>query len=164
MHPLILALHLFTAAPYSATVTTTAPTHYISNVGFVDLTQATLPDATFNWPTMATKLTRGYSAGHSGMDIDARTNDAVEAAFSGVVTTVSHTGPYGNKIIISHPSHPEKISTMYAHLTDVYVTPGETITAGQLIGTVGTTGNADGDHLHLEVLENGVAVDPLPYF
>lgn len=138
--------------------------HYIETVGYLDLTQTTLPNNALVWPTVATKLTRGFQPDHTGMDIDARTGDTITSALDGVVTHVSHTGPYGNKIVVSHPGHPEKISTLYAHLAEVYVSVGEAVTAGQIIGTVGATGNADGDHLHLEVLKNGVAVDPEGYF
>jgi murein DD-endopeptidase MepM/ murein hydrolase activator NlpD len=165
MHPLFLALYLFTAEPTTENIVTTSPTHYISNVGYEDLTHSTLPDAALTWPTIATKLTRGFKVGgHTGLDIDGKTGDAVYAAFTGTVTTVSHAGPYGNKIVISHPGHPEKISTLYAHLTDTSVSVGDEVAVGQVIGTVGATGNADGDHLHFEVLLNGTAVDPLSYF
>lgn len=169
MHPLLFALHIATLQPIAAditpsTVVPVTPSHYVSSVGYEDMRVLTPPDTTLVWPTKATKLTRGFSMDHSGMDIDARTGDAVLAVQAGVVTTVTHTGPYGNKIIISHPQHPEKISTLYAHLTDAFVTDGQLVTAGETIGTVGTTGYADGDHLHFEVRVNDVAVDPVPYF
>ncbi len=166
MHPLLLALHLFTATPAEASTQSTLATsgHYVTHVGFVDMQTVTLPNGQLTWPTTTTKLTRGFSTGHTGMDVDARTGDPVYAAFSGTVVTVSHSGPYGNKIIIRHAQRADQISTLYAHLTDTYVVEGENISAGELIGTVGATGNADGDHLHFEVLVNSLAVDPQPYF
>jgi murein DD-endopeptidase MepM/ murein hydrolase activator NlpD len=164
MHPLLLALHLFVATP-DAVVSTSTPTHYISYVGYEDGQTITPPNGQLTWPTNVTKLTRGFEVGgHTGMDIDARTGDPVYAAFAGTVVTVSHTGPYGNKIIIRHANRADQISTLYAHLTDTVVTEGQTVSAGEIIGTVGATGNADGDHLHFEVLVNDVAVDPQLYF
>ncbi len=166
MHPLFLALHLFTATPTGTTIpTSTSPSHYISEIGYVDTTAVALPDAALQWPTVTKKLTRGFVAeGHTGLDIDGKTGDPVYAAFAGTVTAVTHVGPYGNKIIISHPGHPEKITTLYAHLADTTVVADQAVSTGERIGTVGATGNADGDHLHFEVLVNSLVVDPQPYF
>ena len=90
MYTLLLALQLFTATPLQADIQPSIPHHYVSTIGYIDLTDLALPDDQLIWPTNVTKLTRGFSNGHTGMDVDARTGDPVYAAFPGTVTTVSH--------------------------------------------------------------------------
>ena len=164
MSSLFLAVLLTAVTPASAEPPVITPHHYISTVGFVDGSLTTLPDSTLHWPTQITKLSRGFSLDHPGMDIDTRTGQPVQAVFYGIVTEVTHTGPYGNKIIISHPSHPQQISTLYAHLQDTYVDVGDVVYTSTVIGTVGSSGYATGDHLHIEVRHGDEQVDPLPYF
>ncbi len=71
-----------------------------------------------------------------------------------------HGGGYGNYIIIDHGNG---MSTVYAHCQSVNVKNGQTVTKGDVIGTVGTTGWSTGNHLHFEVRKNGKAVNPLDY-
>lgn len=160
----ILALVIQNAQAQALTTKTDYPTHYRASVGYVNgsISMAETVIATA-YPTISHKLSRGFSPGHSGLDIDGNTGDSVLAYKGGVVEAISNTGPYGNKIIISHTNFPEPVSTLYAHLTDIFVTVGETVRAGQTIGTVGATGNANGDHLHFEVLLSGTAIEPEPF-
>ncbi|MBR3025988.1 MAG: M23 family metallopeptidase, partial [Oscillospiraceae bacterium] len=67
-------------------------------------------------------------------------------------------GGYGNYIIIAHDDAVH--STVYAHLQAVFVSTGQRVSKGQLIGLVGTTGSSTGPHLHFEVRTNNVKVDP----
>lgn len=164
MPTLFLALLLTTATAASPVEQQTIPYHYISTIGYIDVSTSVLPDSTLTWPTAVTKLSRGFSADHPGMDIDTRTGQPVQAVFYGVVTDVTHSGPYGNKIVISHPSHSEQITTLYAHLQDIYVNVGDVVYTSTVIGTVGSSGYATGDHLHLEVRKGTIQVDPLEYF
>lgn len=164
MYPLLLALQLFTATPLQAGTQPSIPHHYVSTVGFIDASTTTLPTATLHWPTAATKLSRGFAVGHPGMDIDTNAGQPVTSAFFGTVIEVTHTGPYGNKIIVAHPSHPEQIMTLYAHLQDIYVQVGEVVYPTSVIGTVGSSGYATGSHLHFEVRIGEAQVDPLGYF
>lgn len=164
MPTLFLALLLTTVTAASPVEQQITPYHYISTVGYVDVSASALPDYTLTWPTTVTKLSRGFSADHPGMDIDTRAGQPITAAFYGTVTEVTHAGPYGNKIIVSHPSHPEQIATLYAHLQDVYVNVGDVVYTSTIIGTVGRSGYATGDHLHIEVRQDEVQVDPIEYF
>ena len=84
------------------------------------------------------------------------------AATSGVVVEARANGSYGNWILLDHGAG---VSTGYAHLIDggILVAPGATVTAGQLIGMVGSTGASTGCHLHFEVRLDGVAVDARPF-
>jgi murein DD-endopeptidase MepM/ murein hydrolase activator NlpD len=97
---------------------------------------------------------------HSGVDLVAPTGTPIFAAADGVVMGAHPKGPYGNWIRIDHPG---RVTTIYGHLSKYApeVFPGATVTEGQLIGYVGSTGRSTGAHLHFEVWRNGVAVDPL---
>lgn len=102
---------------------------------------------------------RGISAGHKGLDINAPTGTALYAAQGGVVTVAGWYYNYGLCIIIDHGG----ITTLYGHQSALYVTPGQVVSQGQLIGLVGATGNASGSHCHFEVRVNGQLVDPVLY-
>lgn len=98
---------------------------------------------------------------HSGIDIGAPNGTAIVAAAGGTVTYAGYSGNgYGNHFIITHGNG---VQTLYAHCTDLYVTAGQTVSQGQLVATVGSTGNSTGNHLHFEVRINGVAQNPQNY-
>jgi hypothetical protein len=99
----------------------------------------------------------GYP-GHYGADYPAVTGTPVYAMSSGAVSrAASLTGSYGRHVYIEHPGG---IQTRYAHLNSYGVRAGQQVRAGQMIGTVGSTGNSSGPHLHFEYRRNGSAVDP----
>ncbi len=97
---------------------------------------------------------------HSGIDIGIRYSDLV-AANDGIVTYAGYYGAYGYLVIIDHGSG---ISTVYGHNSKIYVTQGQKVKKGEAISLSGMTGTATGPHLHFEVRENGVRVDPLNYY
>lgn len=97
---------------------------------------------------------------HKGIDLPAPRGTSVVAAAQGIVTLVENEGAYGRYVVIDHQSG---YHTLYAHLLEAVVRPGERVGAGQLIGRVGKTGNATGYHLHYEVHRNGQLVDPIAY-
>jgi murein DD-endopeptidase MepM/ murein hydrolase activator NlpD len=98
---------------------------------------------------------------HPGLDIDGSTNDPVLAAYPGVVEIAGWApqgfGGYGIMIVIDHGMG---MKTLYGHLAGVQVQPGQQVDAGQLIGTMGSTGYSTGSHLHFEVFIGGGRVDP----
>lgn len=98
---------------------------------------------------------------HAGIDLGAPTGTPVLAAAKGQVTTSNWLGGYGLTVIVSHGSAQQ---TLYAHLSELLVQPGQWVEPGTVIGRVGSTGNSTGPHLHFEVrhlTQNGwVAVDP----
>ncbi len=98
---------------------------------------------------------------HTGTDIGAAYGAAVVAANGGTVTLAGWNSGYGNCIIIDHGGGR---ATLYAHLSAYSVSVGQTVSQGQRIGSVGSTGNSTGPHLHFEILINGQAVDPMQYF
>ena len=105
-------------------------------------------------------ITGKWQGGHKGMDIASGKGNPVIAAASGTVVKSYLSSPYGNYIAISPGGG---LMTAYAHMTRRLVSVGDTVAAGQQIGTVGSTGNSTGNHLHFEVYENGTAVNPRNY-
>ena len=104
--------------------------------------------------------TAGASSNHKGIDIAAGAGTAIYAADGGVVTTSSYSTARGYYIVVSHGNG---MSTLYQHCSAVYASVGQTVSQGQVIAAVGSTGYSTGPHLHFEVLINGVNVDPENY-
>ncbi len=98
---------------------------------------------------------------HTGTDIGASYGAAIVAANSGTVTLAGWNSGYGNCVIIDHGGGK---ATLYAHMSAYSVSAGQKVSKGQRIGSVGSTGNSTGPHLHFEVLINGAAVDPMQFF
>ena len=98
------------------------------------------------------------NAGHRGTDIPAPEGTPILAAHSGTVLVSGWNDSYGNQVLLDNGAG---LSTRYAHMTQTAVTAGEAVTAGQVIGYVGSTGDSTGNHLHFEVMQGGIRVDPL---
>ena len=99
---------------------------------------------------------------HTGEDIGAPMGTSILAADSGIATVIPDNGNgYGNYIIINHGGGR---TTLYAHMSGFAVSNGATVTQGQTIGYVGSTGNSTGPHLHFETRVNGATTDPKSYF
>ena len=104
---------------------------------------------------------KGASTNHKGVDIGGvGYNTNILAAKAGVVITSKYSSSYGNYVVISHG---KGNTTLYAHLSSRKVKEGDTVTQGQVIGISGSTGISSGPHLHYEITENGVRVNPLDY-
>ncbi len=118
--------------------------------------------STMYWPSICRRITqyfRGWR--HTGVDIACAVNSEIRASQSGVVSRVQYSRVgYGNNIMINHGGGKQ---TLYGHLNKIYVTAGQTVTAGQVIGSEGSTGRSTGPHVHFEVLINGTRVNPLNY-
>lgn len=112
----------------------------------------------FAWPVYGW-ISQDFHGSHSAIDIAAWAGTPVTAADRGVVIRAgwSEIG-YGNFVVIDH-----KIDyiTLYAHLAEIAVVEGQVVAQGQLIGTVGSTGNSTGPHLHFEIRDFGRRVNPL---
>lgn len=127
----------------------------------------------FVWPAPSSRLitsafspqrvnpVTGKLRPHTGTDIGAGYGTAVVAAAAGTVKFSGWNGGYGNCVIIDHGGGR---STLYAHMSSIAVSNGQSVSAGQSVGRVGSTGNSTGAHLHFEVLINGKAVNPMQYF
>lgn len=104
--------------------------------------------------------TAGASTNHKGIDIGASYGASIVAAASGRVTTAAYSSSAGNYIVISHGN---SLSTVYMHCSALYVSAGQTVSAGQAIAAVGSTGYSTGNHLHFGVIKNGSYVNPTAY-
>ena len=103
-----------------------------------------------------------WSSYHTGLDFNGNSGDPIYSIANGVVTYVGYDGSYGNKTVVTLEDGTE---IWYCHQTDQYVSEGDFVTGDEVIGTVGTTGNVTGSHLHLEVRPGGGdPVDPYAAF
>jgi len=97
---------------------------------------------------------------HRGIDIGAPMGQNIVAAGSGTAFFVGEMGGFGNLILIDHGNG---IVTAYAHQSSFAVSQGARVSAGAVIGYIGSTGHSTGPHLHFEVRLGSTAVDPMPY-
>jgi murein DD-endopeptidase MepM/ murein hydrolase activator NlpD len=113
------------------------------------------------WPTSG-RISQGYSWYHKAIDIANSAAPDVLAADSGQVLLVGWPNPwaYGNRVLIDHGGG---ATTLYAHLQQVYVSAGQQLTRGQVLGRMGSTGRSTGIHLHFELRLNGDTQNPLNY-
>jgi len=94
---------------------------------------------------------------HQGMDIGAEAGTPIHPLAAGVVTRAEEARGYGKVVVVDHGNG---WSTLYAHCEAMDVSPGDRVTPSSILGQVGSTGLSTGPHLHLEVHENGQAIDP----
>ena len=126
----------------------------------------------YTWPCPScTYITSGYGnrihpifgteRWHSGIDIGAAAGATVIAADSGTVSVATYSSSYGNYVMIYHSNG---TYTLYAHMSSLAVTAGQTVTKGDTIGYVGSTGWSTGPHLHFEIRSSGGTIDPTQFF
>ena len=118
----------------------------------------------FIWPVGGGKVSSpyGYRGGkpHKGLDIAAPYGTPIYAGASGTVVSSGWYAGYGKQILIDHGGG---VVTRYAHCSSLAVSAGEKVIQGQYIGGIGSTGNSTGNHLHFEVLVNGMHQNPVNY-
>ena len=117
---------------------------------------------TFAWPAVggyvSSKMGARWGRVHQGIDIARPSSRTILAADNGVVTKAGKHSTYGNRIVIKHNNGYE---TLYAHLSSIDVSVGQTVPQGTKIGVMGSTGRSTGIHLHFEVFKNGTNIDPM---
>lgn len=102
----------------------------------------------------------GDGRGHKGIDICAKSGTSIFAVANGKVVYSGWKGDYGNCVIIEHSNG---MRTLYGHAKQLCCNVGDTVSQGEVIALVGTTGQSSGNHVHFEVIVNGKNVDPAPY-
>ncbi|MGN7472264.1 murein hydrolase activator EnvC family protein [Brevibacillus sp. SAFN-007a] len=104
----------------------------------------------------------GRSAGHNGVDMAAPKGTPILAAADGVVIFAGYSNGFGNTVMIKHSA---EITTLYGHIREggIKVSVGQSVSRGQKIAEVGSTGRSTGNHVHFTVYKNDVAVNPMPY-
>ena len=95
---------------------------------------------------------------HPGLDISAPAGQPVLATADGVVSSASHSGSYGNLVVIDHGFG---ITTRYGHLSRFGVSAGQHVSRGDVVGFVGSTGRSTSPHLHYEIWMNGQLTNPM---
>ena len=114
------------------------------------------------------KISSGYGyrptrhRNHYGIDIAIDMGDTIKCALPGVVTRIGYErGGYGNYVVVAHSGD---VETIYAHLSESIARPGQKISAGDIIGLGGATGNSTGPHLHFETRLEGRPINPFTWF
>ena len=102
----------------------------------------------------------GGTGFHAGLDMPSPSGTPIRACRSGTVVIAGWQGGYGNAVVIDHGGG---MATLYAHQSQLGVSAGTKVLAGEIIGAVGSTGNSTGPHLHFEVRISGNPVNPTPY-
>ena len=126
----------------------------------------------FGWPVSCTYITSKYGpryhpvtgkyqSTHTGLDIGASYGAVITASDGGTVTCASVKGGYGNCVMIDHGNGS---CTLYEHMSSIAVSLGQTVSKGDTVGYVGDSGITTGPHLHFEIRQGGVCIDPAPYF
>jgi len=142
--------------PQAASSTTSSPSRskqLTPNAGTV------VASGQFVWPTNGV-ITQYFAWYHKALDIANPSGPAILAADAGTVIVAGWPDNYGygNRVVIDHGNG---FRTLYAHMSRYYVVPGQTVNRGDVIGQMGNTGRSTGTHLHFEVLQNGVNLNPL---
>ncbi len=131
----------------------------------------TTSNSTLSWPLPGyTRVSSGYGDRehpiyggqrfHTGLDIPAPQGTSIKAAAGGTVITSQYNRSYGYYVVISHGNG---LSTLYAHCSQLFVSVGDTVSQGETIAAVGSTGDSTGNHLHFEVRVNGSHTNPWNY-
>ena len=135
-----------------------APTQYLAAA---NIPVADLGSTQFIWPASGT-LNQYFAWYHPGIDIGNLGGGPILASDGGTVVISGWDGSgYGNTIVIDHGNG---FTTRYAHMSALYTAVGQTVSKGETLGMMGSTGRSTGTHLHIEVRKDGVALNPLALF
>jgi murein DD-endopeptidase MepM/ murein hydrolase activator NlpD len=121
------------------------------------------PAPEFAWPVQGWVISGfGQRSGrmHEGIDVPARPGTPIKASAPGSVVFAGRLGDYGNTVVIDHGFD---LRSVYAHASSIRVRPGQRVSRGEPIATVGSTGRATGPHLHFEIRRAGEPTDPISY-
>jgi Membrane proteins related to metalloendopeptidases len=136
----------------------------------IEIKQYTSASGAYMWPTSTTnskissyfgpRSLGGARENHGAIDIPAAYGASIFAANAGTVLIAEYHYSYGNYVLVDHGGG---MSTLYAHMSSILVSVGDSVSKGGTIGRVGSTGYSTGNHLHFEVRVNGTRVDPQGY-
>jgi murein DD-endopeptidase MepM/ murein hydrolase activator NlpD len=163
-----------TSASTSTSTSTSAGTSAASTADDTSSTAASTSSATstgYTLPVTGATIGTGYhvagsmwsSGYHTGVDFVVPTGTSVKAIAAGTVVSAGYDGAYGNEVVIKHA---DGKYSQYAHMSQLSVSTGQTVTEGQQIGLSGATGNVTGPHMHFEIRTTpyyGSDIDPVAY-
>ena len=115
--------------------------------------------STFEMPLTHFKISQGFSFFHPGIDMSTALGNPIYALEQGYVVFAGDSFfGYGKHVILAHDHNME---SLYGHMSEIAVKTGDHVDRGQFIGKVGSTGHSTGPHLHLEIRQNGILLNPL---
>jgi len=147
------------------------PTNTLGNVNISEIT--TIPETNtpihttiaIQNPVERVYITQGYKFFHPGLDLDGASGDIIKPIKKGKVETVEYSNVgYGKHVMINHGNN---LKSLYAHLSKINVKEGDEVDTDTVLGQMGDTGRSTGAHLHLEVRDRGIPINPakiLPIF
>lgn len=112
------------------------------------------------WPVLSHRITQYFSWRHTGLDVGDKVGNPIYASEDGKIERSGWSTGYGYNVIINHGNG---LETLYGHASKLLVKAGETVSRGQVIALIGSTGWSTGPHLHMEVRVNGVRKNPISY-
>lgn len=137
--------------PFEETATTEGD--FVTKAPFVLETKKSI-----QYPIKHVVITQEYKMFHPGLDIDGITGDSIYPIMDGTIEAINYSKyAYGNAILINHGND---ITSLYAHLSKILVRPNQEVTTDMIIGEMGASGRAFGDHLHLEIRDGGKPFNP----
>jgi murein DD-endopeptidase MepM/ murein hydrolase activator NlpD len=135
--------------------------HFLWSGPFLPLTNAAVESAFADKRSYIYKGKKVDEQVHLGFDLAVTLHVSVPAANDGSVVWADNLGIYGNCVVIDHGYG---LQTIYGHLSEIAVKPGDTVKKGQSLGRSGSTGLAGGDHLHFSMQVDGVQVNPIEWW
>ncbi len=148
---------------YKAPTVANKPKNTPTNV-YSDEDMAPASDLSVNtkllWPTLSHRITQYFSWRHTGLDVGDKVGNPIYASEDGKIERSGWSTGYGYNVIINHGNG---LETLYGHASKLLVKAGETVSRGQVIALIGSTGWSTGPHLHMEVRVNGVRKNPISY-
>lgn len=134
-----------------------APTQYVATK-IDDANISNLGSAQFSWPAKG-QMAQYYSWYHPGLDISNLSGGPIHASDNGTVTVSGwpDNSGYGNRVILDHGNG---YKTLYAHMSAIYVSAGQKVGKGEVLGAMGSTGRSTGTHLHFEIIREGGRLNP----
>ncbi|MBI4062379.1 M23 family metallopeptidase [Candidatus Gottesmanbacteria bacterium] len=161
--PQTIGVYLSGVAVFSAVLVPTA-TDFVANLQVERVTEQTYvevvpTDTKFQWPFTRFGLTTRFSAGHPGVDLINPIGVPIYPIANGWVQwSIFSNWGYGNHVLVEHDSG---IKSLYGHMSKIDVKPGQTVDKKTKLGEVGSTGWSTGSHVHLEVYQNNIPINPL---
>lgn len=114
---------------------------------------------TLRWPLEQARVSQWFSLVHPGIDLPAPYGTPIYPIESGTIAwTMALPWGYGKHVLVRHSDH---VSALYAHMSKVEVKQGDTVTPNSEIGQIGATGWATGNHLHMEIYQDNLPVNPI---
>lgn len=135
-----------------------APTQYIAATQIADNNISNLGSAKFSWPANG-GISQYFSWYHPGIDVANLSGGSIHASDGGTVVIAGwpDNSGYGNRVVLDHGNG---YKTLYAHMSAIYVSAGQKVGKGEVLGAMGSTGRSTGTHLHFEVIKEGAHVNP----